>query len=92
MAYEPDPSQPKVNHRGGGFAGRLGRSWRFAVSRGGEFCLVLNWTKQHPPTVPAARFGAAMAYDAATGNVVLFSGSTLNANTAFGDTWVWGSS
>ena len=37
---------------------------------------VLNWTKQSPATHPPARDGAAMAYDAATGTVVLFGGGT----------------
>jgi hypothetical protein len=42
-----------------------------------------NWTRQFPTTSPPARSVAAMAYDAATGNVVLFGGSR--------DTWIWGS-
>jgi hypothetical protein len=35
---------------------------------------VLNWTKQFPTTSPPARDDAAMVYDAAGGNVVLFGG------------------
>ena len=35
---------------------------------------VLTWTQQAPAVHPSARYGAAMAYDAATGNVVLFGG------------------
>src|SRR5215469_366233 len=53
--------------------------------------VALNWTKQHPATLPPARVDAPMAYDAATGNVVLFSGYT-NLETALGDTWVWNGS
>jgi hypothetical protein len=46
-----------------------------------------TWEEQAPATSPPARAGAGMAYDAATGNVVLFGGQgnqgTLN------DTWTW---
>lgn len=46
------------------------------------------WTKQAPATRPPGRDGAAMAYDAATGTVVLFGGST--GSLFFHDTWTWG--
>jgi hypothetical protein len=46
-----------------------------------------TWTKQAPAVHPPARFWASMAYDAATGTVVLFGGS--NGNRDFGDTWTW---
>src|SRR5690349_24646789 len=49
---------------------------------------VPNWTKQHPAASPLARWGASMAYDAATGNVVLFGGSRGSGNV-LRDTWVW---
>jgi hypothetical protein len=44
-----------------------------------------TWTQQHPATSPPAQNGAPMAYDAATGNVVLF----VLTNGNLGDTWVW---
>jgi hypothetical protein len=47
---------------------------------------VLNWTKQFPTAHPSARDYASIAYDAATGNVVLFGG---HGSAALGDTWVW---
>jgi Galactose oxidase, central domain len=47
----------------------------------------LNWTKQAPAASPSAREAVSMAYDAATGNVVLFGG--LGATRILGDTWVW---
>src|SRR5215469_16942344 len=53
--------------------------------------VALNWTKQHPATLPPARVDAPMAYDAATGNVVLFSGYT-SAVFRIADTWVWNGS
>jgi len=31
-----------------------------------------------------------MAYDAATGDVVLFGGHGDGSHTAFSDTWTWG--
>jgi hypothetical protein len=51
---------------------------------------VLNWAKQSPATDPPARDSAAMAYDPATGTVVLFGGDPQNGRGEFGDTWVWG--
>lgn len=45
-----------------------------------------TWTEQHPQRSPPARDGAAMAYDASQGQVVLFGGS---AGSALGDTWTW---
>ena len=40
-----------------------------------------NWTQQHPATSPPAQYLSSMAYDAATGNIVLFG--------AYGQTWTW---
>jgi hypothetical protein len=55
---------------------------------------VLTWTKQHPATSPAAMAGAPMAYDAATGTVVLFGGITGSAghHTWLRGTWTWSAS
>jgi len=46
-----------------------------------------TWTEQHPATSPPGRWGAAMAYDAATGTVVLFGGNGQRGY--LGDTWTW---
>ena len=46
-----------------------------------------TWTEQAPATSPPARAGEAMAYDAATGTVVLFGGEGLHG--ASGETWTW---
>ncbi len=53
--------------------------------------LGLNWTRQAPASSPPARSNAAIAYDAATGTVVLFGGFTRTASgtVTFGDTWTW---
>jgi hypothetical protein len=48
---------------------------------------VLNWTRQMPATHPSARLRAAIAYDAATGDVVLFGGT--GGRGILGDTWIW---
>ena len=47
-----------------------------------------TWTKQAPTAHPSARESASMAYDAATGDTVLFGG--VYRTTVFGDTWTWG--
>ena len=49
---------------------------------------VFDWAKQSPAASPSARIGAAMTYDAATGNVVLFGGEDSNG-VALSDTWLW---
>ena len=47
------------------------------------------WTQQKTATShPPARSQAAMAYDAATGTIVLFGGAT-DCCHLFGDTWTW---
>lgn len=46
------------------------------------------WTQQSPATSPPARFGASMAYDEASGKLVLFGGD--NGGTGvLADTWTW---
>jgi hypothetical protein len=45
------------------------------------------WTQQAPAHSPGARTGAAMAYDAARGVVVLFGGQSGTAT--LNDTWTW---
>ena len=48
-----------------------------------------TWTKQAPTTSPAARqAGGGMAYDAAIGDIVLFSG--LGKSGWLRNTWTWG--
>jgi hypothetical protein len=45
-----------------------------------------TWTQQAPATSPSPRAGASMAYDAATGTVVLFGGGD---RYPVGGTWTW---
>jgi hypothetical protein len=50
--------------------------------------LAATWTQQTPATSPPVRDAAAMAYDAATGTVVLFGGGQGRAGN-LSDTWTW---
>ena len=50
---------------------------------------VPNWTKQAPATSPSARVGASMAYDAATGNMILFGGKLPGNGQVYNGTWIW---
>jgi hypothetical protein len=45
-----------------------------------------TWTRQHPATSPPLRENAVMAYDAATGTVVLFGGYD---GSPLDGTWTW---
>ncbi len=45
------------------------------------------WTQRFPRTSPAAREGAALAFDPARSRMVLFGG--LSPSSFFDDTWVW---
>ena len=47
-----------------------------------------TWSQATPATSPSARIAASMAYDPATGNMVLFGGRANNFNP-LGDTWTW---
>jgi hypothetical protein len=49
-----------------------------------------TWTRLYPANSPVGREDASMAYDAATGNVVLTGGYT--GSSTLRDTWVWNGS
>jgi hypothetical protein len=50
-----------------------------------------TWTRQHPATSPSPRTGAAIVYDGATGQLLLFGGSRypFTQGGFLGDTWAW---
>lgn len=82
MAYDAQTGQLVLF--GGGFAKRgTLRNFRSTWTWDGT-----NWTKQQPISSPKARSGASMAYDAATGQLVLFGG-LLGNTVVLGDTWTW---
>ena len=60
----------------------LGDTW---VLRGDD------WTRLHPAGTPSARTGAALVFDPATGQLLLFGGSSKPAfgGGFSGQTWVW---
>jgi hypothetical protein len=47
-----------------------------------------DWTQQFPAHSPPRRIGMGMAFDAATGQVVLFGGNG-RSSTLLNDTWTW---
>jgi hypothetical protein len=46
-----------------------------------------NWTQEHPKNSPPVRLGAAMAYNAINGTVVMFGGFDSHGNLS--ETWLW---
>jgi len=50
---------------------------------------VLGWTKQAPAATPPGLFVTKMAYDAATGSVVMFGGVNPSNSIVDGGTWTW---
>ncbi len=52
-----------------------------------------DWSKLSPSTSPSARYSSAMAYDAASGKIILFGGESVSGSpsttTYFSDTWQW---
>ena len=48
-----------------------------------------TWTKQQPTATPSPRTGAAMVYDPATSQLLLFGGSSHSGTGYLGDTWAW---
>lgn len=51
----------------------------------GELTADSTWTQLTPANMPADRRGATMAFDQATGQMILFGG--VNSFTLFNDTW-----
>jgi hypothetical protein len=49
----------------------------------------MSWTQLTPTASPSTRAFAAEAYDPATGQLLLFGGSTQATPQLAGDTWVW---
>ena len=67
----------------GGFVnqsgGNLGDTWEWDGA---------NWSQQTTPSHPPTRHAHAMAFDATTGQIIMFGGSGPSGN-ALADTWTW---
>ncbi|HEX3735421.1 MAG TPA: kelch repeat-containing protein, partial [Solirubrobacterales bacterium] len=82
MAY--DPASGKMVLFGGATAsGISNETWTYGLPPG----TANEWTKQSPATSPAAREAASMAYDPASGEMVLFGGFT--GGTISNETWTY---
>ena len=51
-----------------------------------------TWIEQHPANAPSPRSGAALVYDAATRQLVLFGGRGTGPGGLLDDTWTWNGS
>lgn len=78
MAYIPTTGKVLLF---GGWDPNRGLLWNDTWSWDGA-----TWTQLYPTKSPSPRWLAAMAYDPATSNVVLFGG---HGTSILGDTWVW---
>lgn len=81
MAY--DPANGTMVLFGGeevtdGSLTMLGDTWTWDGS---------TWTEQFPASSPSPRYGASLAYDSATDDLVLFGGLSTTGDMA--DTWTW---
>jgi Kelch motif len=80
-SFAYDPALSEFVMFGGNQRGVYGETW---IYQGGA------WTEEHPAQSPAPRTGAAMVYDTASGQLLLFGGSRTARDTGFfADTWVW---
>jgi hypothetical protein len=61
------------------------------ISTASAVSLTPNWLELSPATSPPGRTSASMAYDPATGDVVLFGGADVTSGpaTMLSDTWTW---
>jgi hypothetical protein len=79
FAYDP-PRREFVLFGGENGSTVLGDTW---IHKDGA------WTQLNPARSPSPRTGAAMVYDAATGQLLLFGGSSFTGSPYYRDTWVW---
>jgi hypothetical protein len=83
MAYDQATGQMVlfggVQTLSGGKINVLSQTWTWNGS---------TWTQLAPAAHPSARYGASMAYDQATGQLMLFGG-TAGTNVTYGNVWMW---
>jgi hypothetical protein len=85
MAYDPTTQQVVlfggISNANTGGTPILGDTWTWNGS---------DWTQQHPASSPPARMLASLAYDGASGQLVLFGGQdATGSGVALNDTWIW---
>ncbi len=78
LAYDPATSQ-LILFGGQTSTGYLGDTWTLNSSN-------LQWTQLDPSSSPVARAGAALGYDTATQQLVLYGGQ---GQANYADTWLW---
>jgi hypothetical protein len=83
LAY--DPATGNMVLFGGLGSSYLNDTWTYGYPPGAG----TTWAQQSPTTSPPTRFLASLAYDPATGNMVLFGGS---GSSNLNDTWTWNGS
>ncbi len=81
FAYDP-AQKDAVLFGGANFSTSYGDTWTWNGA-----C----WTRRHPAAAPSARTGAAMVWDGATQQLLLFGGSTkpFSGGGYQADTWTW---
>jgi hypothetical protein len=83
MAYDPAAGDMVLFGGQTNRGGFLNETWVWGLPAG-----PLTWGELSPPASPSARSQSAMAYDASTGDMVLFGGEDASGNP-LGDTWTW---
>jgi Putative Ig domain/Galactose oxidase, central domain len=87
MAFD-DATNQMVLFGGNANGASLSDTWTWGYPEG---FVPAAWTQLDPAMSPSARFGASMAYDEATGQLVLFGGQGSGGSN-LGDTWTWNGS
>ncbi len=84
--YTGGPEMP-----GTAFVGDASTHSDVALADGQTWIWTGVWTRAHPATAPPVVSGAASAYDATTGQIVIFGGSGTSSHTAglYDQTWTW---
>jgi hypothetical protein len=84
--YTGGPAMP-----GTAFVGDTSTHSDVALAGGRTWIWTRVWTRAHPAMTPPAVSGAATAYDATTGQIVVFGGSGTSSHTTglFDQTWTW---
>jgi hypothetical protein len=77
MAYDPATKQLLLFGGTDSADDFLGDTWTWNGA---------TWTRRSPATSPSARTGARLAYDAQSGQLILFGGYS---GTPLSDTWSW---